>query len=149
MEIIERDYALGLITNPKDRMLLQRKDLEHIWWPGYWLTFGGGIKTNEDPKEAFLREINEETELELFNVNLFHKLNFENYSKTGPKKIVKGDKYYFAAKFDGDLGKIRLREGAGFSVFEDKELTKLNDLELIVPDNYFIVDLFYKILKFS
>ena len=34
-------FVGALILNPKDEILLQRKDLGYKRWPGFWTIFGG------------------------------------------------------------------------------------------------------------
>lgn len=66
--MIERQFVGALILNPKNEILLQRKNLCYKKWPGFWTTFGGEVdETDKDPSEALHREvILEETGSDLF-----------------------------------------------------------------------------------
>ncbi len=142
--LVEKDYAVGLILDPKNRMLLQKKDEGYTWWPGYWCTFGGGIKNNEDPLTTFLREMKEENQLEFSKINLFFKQIFEEETKIGLRKKRRGNIFYFEASFDGNLSKLKLGEGGGAAIFTYNELVTYNDHNLIVPNNFEIIDKFYE-----
>jgi len=146
-KIIERDYAAGMILDPNNNILLQRKDKGYIFWPNYWCTFGGGIRPEENPKETLIREIEEENELELFDIELFKSQPFVDCSKFGEPIKRKGIVHYFSAKFDGNLKNIKIGEGAGFSIFDREELIRYNKFGLIIPYNYEIIDRFYESLK--
>lgn len=142
MKIIERNYCVAMPLDTENRLILQRKDSGYPFWPNYWCTFGGGMKNNENPLETLIREMKEENNLELFDVKLFESQKFVDYSKIGDPIERKGTVHYFSARFDGDLGKIRLREGAGFSIFDKPELYRYNELGLIVPYNFEVIDRF-------
>ena len=65
-------YAGGLILNPRNEILLQRKDMGYKKWPGFWTTFGGAAEpTDKTPLDALLREVGEETGINLFDIKLF------------------------------------------------------------------------------
>lgn len=152
MEIIQRDYSCGLIIDPKNRIFLQKKDRDYFWWPNFWCLFGGGIKNNEDTLEALVRETKEESGLNLFDTKFFLLQQFSVIAKTGAKKGIletRGNLYYFSSKFDGNLENIKLKEGAGFAVFDESELIQYNKFDLILPYNYKIIEMFYKSLKNS
>jgi 8-oxo-dGTP pyrophosphatase MutT (NUDIX family) len=134
MELEKKKFSVGLILNPQNEILLQRKDGGAWFWPNYWCTFGGGIKNGEDPLETFSREMKQEIGLEFSEIRFFDSHEFEEIAKAGPKKgelkrIVEVN--YFEARFDGDLKKIRFGEGAGFSVFDEAELVKYNETSFI------------------
>ncbi|MEK6872940.1 MAG: NUDIX hydrolase [Nanoarchaeota archaeon] len=142
MKTIERNYSVGMPLDPNNRLLLQRKDSGYIFWPNYWCTFGGGMKKGEYPLETIVREIKEENGLELTDIKLFELQPFVDYSKFGDPIERKGFVYYFGSRFDGNLKKVRIGEGAGFSVFDREELVRYNKLGLIVPNNYEVIDRF-------
>ena len=131
-------------------MLLQKKDRDYFWWPNFWCLFGGGIKNNEDPLETLIREIKEEAGLNLFDTKFFFLQQFSAVARTGAKKEILekiGNLYYFSSKFDGNLENIKLKEGAGFGVFDVSELIEYDEFDLICPYNYEVIERFYKSLK--
>ena len=142
MEIVKRNCCVAMPLDPDNRLLLQKKNADYVYWPNYWCTFGGGMKDSEDPKTTLLREMREENGLEFFDVELFESQIFYDESQIGPKKRREGLVHYFSARFDGDLKKIKFGEGSGFSIFDKPELYKYNKLGLIVPYNYEVIERF-------
>lgn len=123
-----------IIVDPSGKILLQRKDLGYKFGPGKWSLFGGHIERNETREEAMIREIREEigTDIDLTNLKYFK--NFiDEFMLKGNKKV---DHEVFILNFDGDLSKIKLGEGAGFSLFEISELKKLDILQSNIIDKY-------------
>lgn len=142
MKIIDREYTVAMPLDPKDNLLLQRKDSGYRFWPNYWCTFGGGLKKGEVPIEALVREMREENGLILTDIALFESQSFSDETKFGDPIRRQGIVHYFSARFDGDLKKVRIGEGAGFSIFDKAELIKYNKLDLIVPYNYEVIERF-------
>jgi ADP-ribose pyrophosphatase YjhB (NUDIX family) len=124
-------YVGALILNPRNEILLQRKDSGYPKKPfaGMWTTFGGAGNHGESPLDAFRREVvKEETGLEgLFNIKLFEEIELDETKYGITHKPSKGLCYFYSARFDGNLSKIRLGEGAGFSVFAEQELDLIKD----------------------
>lgn len=147
MGTITGDHVVGIILNPANQVLLQRKDSTYDWWPGYWCTFGGGVEEGESLESALVREIDEETGLSLSDIKYFMEQSFSEQTKQGPFKKRSGTIHYFSAKFDGDLSMIVLGEGAGFSIFDERELDGYNDLGIVVPKNYEAIKEFYESLR--
>jgi len=139
----------GLILNPKNQILLQRKDEEAWFWPNYWCTFGGAIRDNEDSLEAFNREVKEELGLEFSDVKFFSSIQALEVARTGPKKGFKRiiNSHFYATRFDGNLKNIRLGEGAGLSFFDEEEIAKYNQLGLVIPHVYEAIQKLYESLR--
>lgn len=62
----------ALIVNAEGKVLLIKRSKAEDVLPGLWDIPGGILKDGEDPKEGALREVKEETNLEVKNVRLFH-----------------------------------------------------------------------------
>ena len=142
-----REYVGALIRNPGNEILLQKKTWNYNTWPGHWTVFGGGIEPedNEDIFAAFNREIvEEETGLELHDVKFFESVAFDEMGYEY-KNRVSGICHFVEARFDGDLSKIRLGEGAGFAMFDSKELPEIRNK--MFPYIYRTLNRFYEGLK--
>src|SRR3954462_8398841 len=72
-------HSVGaIIFTHDDRYLLQRRDhVPHIWYPGAWGLFGGGIDPGESELEALRRELAEEIDLALGAARLFTRFQFD------------------------------------------------------------------------
>ena len=145
---MRKSYVGALILNPINEILLQRKDVGYKKWPGYWTTFGGMVEeTDKNPLEAIYREVREETGLNLSDISLFEKIYIDEskYGPFGQPNPSQGWCDFFTAGFDGDLSKIALNEGAGFSVWDQNELFFIKDRTF--PYVYDLIQRFYESLK--
>lgn len=142
-------YVGALILNPRNEILLQRKDLGYPkkQFAGMWTTFGGAGNYGEDPIEALNREVcKEETGLEdLLDIKLFETIDLDENKYGITHKPSKGPCHLFECKFDGKLSKIKLGEGAGFSVFAKEELKQIENNSF--PYVFEIIKKFYDSLR--
>lgn len=142
-------YVGALILNPRKEILLQRKDSRYPkkQFAGMWTTFGGAANYGEEPIEAFNREIiKEETGLEnLLDIKIFETINIDESKYGITYKPSKGLCHFFECKFDGNLSKIRLGEGAGFSVFAEHELKQIENNNF--PYVFEVIKRFYDSLR--
>ena len=74
-----RVAAYGLLLDDRDRLLLCRLSKGERW-SGFWTLPGGGLEFGEDPRDAAIREVMEETGLVAEVVSL-----------AGVESFVKGD----------------------------------------------------------
>lgn len=102
-----------LLVRSDGALVLQQRDQKPgISNPGLVTTFGGHIEFGETPLQAAVREINEETNLNLTADQLTF---FGKYHKTLVKHGEDWVVYYFIAQGIDDTGLI-VREGSGYVV---------------------------------
>ncbi len=144
-------FAVGIILDPNNQALLQKKDMGYPWGPGKWCFFGGQIEKGESGEKAFAREMEEENSLVLENVKYFDEYEFRDEitipgtTLATTTKCREGTFEAYAARFDGDLEKVRLREGAGFAIYAESELESLE--ELMFDHNFRALSDFYQALR--
>ena len=64
----EGDYhlsVLGVIMRPDGKFLITRRAEDKSWAPGWWEVSGGAAVAGEDSRDAVVREIREETGLDV------------------------------------------------------------------------------------
>ncbi|MDE7323409.1 MAG: NUDIX domain-containing protein [Lachnospiraceae bacterium] len=95
--------VLGVVAHSDGRFLITKRVRTKAWAPGWWEVSGGAAQAGEDSKAAVLREIREETGLDVTEWDggyLF------SYKRENPGE---GDNYFvdiyrFSADFDeGDI----------------------------------------------
>lgn len=58
--------VLGVVKRPSDgKYLITRRAMDKEWMPGCWEVPGGGVRAGESSRDAVLREVSEETGLNL------------------------------------------------------------------------------------
>ncbi|WP_338684759.1 NUDIX domain-containing protein [Streptomyces acidiscabies] len=108
--------AVAIISNRRGELLLHlRDDLPGIAWPDHWSVLGGGCDPGESPREAIVRELDEEAGLadvadltELFEIRDEH----------GSGQLIT----FFAASWDGDETALPLAEGVKLQFFAPEDL---------------------------
>lgn len=91
--------VLGVIRHKDGRFLITKRVMTKAWAPGWWEVSGGAVQAGEASKEAVLREVKEETGLDVKDWEggyLF------SYKRENPGE---GDNYFvdiyrFTADFD-------------------------------------------------
>ncbi|MEM9543715.1 MAG: NUDIX domain-containing protein [Cyanobacteria bacterium P01_E01_bin.42] len=104
-----------LLNHEKKVLLVLRDDKPSIPCPNTWALLGGYVEENELPAEAIRRELQEEIDLDLENIQFFKEYSWEQC-----------DEYIFWHQIDLDLTKIHLKEGQKLAYFSHIELQDLD-----------------------
>ena len=115
-----KNSATALITYNKKILMLLRDNKPEIPDPNCWQLIGGQLESNETPIEALIREVREESNLEIKKNEpiLIGEINF-----LGKKKIF----LYWIKLSKAKAREVKLgNEGQEIAFFSIKELEKLN-----------------------
>ncbi len=121
-----------LFNSDNKILLVLRDDKESIPFPNTWNLLGGFLENDESPEECICREIREEIEIELGNINFFEKYN-----------IYDREHYVFWKQIDLDLTQTKLNEGQRLAYFSKYELDKH---QLAFQCNKILNDFFFQVL---
>ncbi len=120
-EIIEKkrmqnNPGVSVIIKTADSkyLLMERDNNPGIRYPGYWALFGGTADEGESIEDAARRELFEELELRVENLQLFYKY-YENLKK----------EYVFMTQITTDISNLNLKEGKQFKAFSREEMMTL------------------------
>lgn len=94
-----------------------RDDLAQIAWPGHWSLLGGGADGDETPREAIVRELQEEAGLTASGLTEL----FETVDIDGSGQLIT----FFAGIWDGDETRLPLAEGVELRFFDPAQLEEL------------------------
>lgn len=91
--------VLGVVAHKDGRFLITKRVMTKAWAPGWWEVSGGAAQAGEDSKDAVLREIKEETGLD---VSGWEGGYLFSYKRDNP---AEGDNYFvdiyrFVSAFD-------------------------------------------------
>ena len=97
--------VLGVLMRPDGKYLITRRRMDKEWAAGWWEVPGGGVRAGEDSKDAVIREIKEETGIDVTNAEGGYAFS---YKRVNPeeKNNYFVDIYHF--KFDFDLSDVQL-----------------------------------------
>lgn len=105
----------AIILDAAGRYLLQRRDdIPGIWFPGHWGFFGGAMEPGESPREATVRELQEEIGITIAADRLaeFLRVDFDMQG-IGPR-----ERHFFTLTLTRDeVPLLRLGEGAALGWF--------------------------------
>jgi 8-oxo-dGTP diphosphatase len=113
------------VQNKQGKYLLLKRSDDDKYRPGEWDLPGGSVDQGEDPIDAVLREVKEETNIEVTNYKIL-----TTYSSVTNKHVV--TLLYFGEALSEDI--IVSREHSEFEWVSVKEILKKN-----MPDKYKIV----------
>lgn len=118
--------VLGVIKRTDGRFLITKRVMTKAWAPGCWEVSGGAAMAGEDSKTAVLREIREETGLD---VSAWDGGYLFTYRRDNPGE---GDNYFvdvyrFSADFDESDIKLQEEETDGYLLASAEEIKKLGE----------------------
>lgn len=116
--------VLGVIARPDGKFLITQRVMTKAWAPGWWEVSGGAALAGETSKDAVIREVREETGLDVSNCEggyLF------SYQRENPGE---GDNYFvdiYRFMMDFDESDIHLQEAetSNFKLATPKEIEEL------------------------
>ena len=123
-----KKFAVCIIEDEEDRILLQFRDRINIYNSGGWGPFGGQINQNETSEMGITREINEELSI-----------NLEDFEFLFKNKHPEGEVYVFKSEIKkNQIKNISLSEGRGFGLFYRDEIPhlKIGDDHKIIIERY-------------
>lgn len=104
--------VLGVIHRSDGRFLITQRVLTKAWAPGWWEVPGGGVRSGETSKEALIRELKEETGLDISESEIKLALT---YMRENPDE---GDNYFvdvYRIEMDYDDKEVCLQQEEALS----------------------------------
>jgi 8-oxo-dGTP pyrophosphatase MutT (NUDIX family) len=124
--LIPSDAVAALLVTRDRRFLMQQRDpVPHIWYPGAWGLFGGGIEPGESELDALRRELREEIALELGHATLFTRFRFD-FDFAGAGACLRA---FYEVPIEPDVvATLRLGEGRDMRLIAGDEVLRLPDV---------------------
>ena len=121
----------GVIQRPDGRFLITQRVLTKPWAAGHWEVSGGGVQAGESSREAVVREIKEETGLDVTKAEggfVF------DYQRVNPEE---GDNYFvdiyrFVMDFDEKDIKLQAEETMGYRLATKEEIAELGKQKIFL-----------------
>jgi 8-oxo-dGTP pyrophosphatase MutT (NUDIX family) len=121
--LVPSDAVAAIIVTPDRRFLMQqRDDVPHIWYPGSWGLFGGGIEPGESELEALRRELKEEIDYEPREATFFTRFQFD-FGFAGAGACLRS---FFEVRIDpAEVATMGLGEGRAMQLIAADDLLGL------------------------
>ena len=117
--------VLGVVKRPDGKFLITKRVMTKHWAPGWWEVSGGACMAGEDSKDAVIREVREETGLDVSNCEGGYLFTYHRENPgEGDNYFV--DVYRFILDFDESDVHIQEEETDGFQIATLEEIKEYN-----------------------
>jgi len=118
--------VLGVVVRPDGKFLITKRVMDKMWAPGWWEVSGGAVMAGEESYDAVLREVREETGLDVSKAEGGYVFS---YHRENPGK---GDNYFvdiyrFILDFDENDVVIQKEEALDFKIATAEEIKTIAD----------------------
>lgn len=118
--------VLGVVVRPDRKFLITRRVMTKSWAPGWWEVSGGAVQAGEDSYDAVLREVKEETGLDVSGCGNGYQFTYQRENPgEGDNYFV--DIYRFVLNFDEKDVHPQEAETMGFKLATREEIKELAD----------------------
>jgi len=116
--------VLGVITRPDGKFFISRRKLTKPWAAGWWEVPGGGVIAGEESRDAVIREIKEETGLDVSKAKGGYAFSYrrDNHEERNNYFV---DIYKFLMDFDESDIHVKGDEVEEFRIATKAEIEKL------------------------
>lgn len=116
--------VLGVVVRPDGRFLVTQRVMTKSWAPGWWEVSGGAAMAGEESKEAVIREVKEETGLDVSNAEGGYMFSYHRENPgEGDNYFV--DIYRFVLDFEESDLKLQEEETLGYKLATAEEIREL------------------------
>ena len=116
--------VLGVIVRPDGKFLITKRVMTKQWAPGWWEVSGGAVMAGEDSKDAVVREVFEETGLDVSDCEGGYAFSYHRENPgEGDNYFV--DVYRFVLDFEESDVKLQTEETADFMLATAEEIKQL------------------------
>ncbi|MBQ0000201.1 MAG: NUDIX hydrolase [Clostridiales bacterium] len=118
--------VLVVVCRPDGKFLITQRVMTKHWAPGWWEVSGGGVRAGEESLEAVIREVKEETGLDVSGCENGYQFTYHRENPgEGDNYFV--DVYRFVLDFDESDVTPQEEETLGFKLATHEEIKALAD----------------------
>nr|MBQ8252567.1 NUDIX domain-containing protein [Lachnospiraceae bacterium] len=116
--------VLGVVVRPDGKFLITQRVMTKAWAPGWWEVSGGAAMAGEESLEAVIREVKEETGLDVSGCEGGYMFSYHRENPgEGDNYFV--DIYRFVLDFDESELCLQEAETAGYKLATAEEIKEL------------------------
>ena len=113
--------VLGVLQRPDGKYLITRRRMDKEWAAGWWEVPGGGVNAGEDSKSAVIREIREETGIDVSKAKGGYVFSYKRINPEEQNNYFV-DIYKFILDFDESDVEVQDKEVSEFSIAPIEEV---------------------------
>lgn len=115
--------VLGVVARPDGRFLITKRVMTKAWAPGWWEVSGGAVQAGEASEDAVIREIKEETGLDVTKAEGGYLFSYQRENPgEGDNYFV--DIYRFVMDFDEQDVHLQEEETDGFMLATAEQIAE-------------------------
>ena len=123
--------VLGVVVRPDGRYLITKRVMTKAWAPGWWEVSGGAAQAGEESYDAVLREVREETGLDVSGAEGGYVFTYHRENPgEGDNYFV--DVYRFVLDFTEEDLKLQTEETDGYRLATVEEIKELAEQGIFV-----------------
>ena len=116
--------VLGVVARPDGRYLITKRVMTKAWAPGWWEVSGGAAQAGEESYDAVLREVREETGLDVSHAKGGYVFTYHRENPgEGDNYFV--DVYRFELEFTEEDLHLQVEETDGYRLATAEEIREL------------------------
>jgi 8-oxo-dGTP pyrophosphatase MutT (NUDIX family) len=116
--------VLGVVADKNGRFLITKRVMTKAWAPGWWEVSGGAAQAGETSREAVLREVREETGLDVSGWDGGYAFDYRRDNPSeGDNYFV--DVYLFRGEFTDDDIRLQEEETDGYMLATLDEIKEI------------------------
>lgn len=113
--------VLGVVARSDKKFLITKRVMTKAWAPGWWEVSGGAAQAGEDSRTAVLREVKEETGLDVSNWEGGYVFTYKRENPgEGDNYFV--DVYRFIGDFDENDLHLQMEETDGYMIADASQV---------------------------
>lgn len=118
--------VLGVLQRPDGKYLITRRRMDKEWAAGWWEVPGGGVNAGEDSKDAVIREIFEETGIDVSEAEGGYVFSYKRVNPEERNNYFV-DIYKFILNFDESDVNVQDKEVSEFAIATIEEVKQYAD----------------------
>lgn len=118
--------VLGVVKRTDGKFLITQRTMDKSWAPGWWEVSGGAAQAGEDSLDAIIREIKEETGLDVHNAKGGYCFTYQR-ENPGEGDNYFADVYRFEMDFEESDVRPQEKETLGFMIADLDQIKAFAD----------------------
>lgn len=119
-------FVLAVVRRPDGRFLITRRSMDKAWAAGWWEVPGGAVQAGEESREAAVREVREETGLDVSGCPDGYAFSYHRENPDSGNNYIT-DIYCFEMDFSGEDISLEQEETLAWQAATAEEIRRYGE----------------------